>query len=108
LWKSAFSLEKSGDENSQDHSSGASFLFSAKQRQAIADSIGDPTELPNFFPKHKLHTDIESMLQSQRRCAVAFCRNHVRFFIVLSAEIFLPQRAPDSATGFIEIYRPSS
>jgi hypothetical protein len=70
LWKSAFSLEKSGDDNTQDHSSGASFLFSAKQRQAIADSIGDPVELPNFFPKHKLHTDIEGMLQSQRRCAV--------------------------------------
>lgn len=66
LWKSAFSLEKSGDDNTQDHS----FLFSAKQRQAIADSIGDPVELPNFFPKHKLHTDIEGMLQSQRRCAV--------------------------------------
>ena len=55
------------DDNTQDYSSGASFLFSAKQRQAIADSIGDPAELPNFFPSHKLHTDIEAMLQSQKR-----------------------------------------
>jgi hypothetical protein len=68
LWKSAFSLEKRGDDNTQDHASGASFLFSAKQRQAIADSIGDPVELPNFFPMHKLHTDIEEMLQSESRC----------------------------------------
>jgi hypothetical protein len=67
LWKSAFALEKSGDDNTQDYSSGASFLFSAKQRQAIADSIGDPAELPNFFPSQKLHTDIEAMLQSQKR-----------------------------------------
>jgi hypothetical protein len=67
LWKSAFALEKSGDGNTQDYTSGASFLFSAKQRQAIADSIGDPAELPIFFPMHKLHTDIEAMLQSQKR-----------------------------------------
>jgi hypothetical protein len=50
-----------------DHSSEASCLFSAKQRQAIADSIGDPAELPDFFPMHKLHTDIEVMLQCQRK-----------------------------------------
>jgi hypothetical protein len=63
-------LEKCGDDSTQDHASGASFLFSAKQRQAIADSIGDPVELPNFFPMHKLHTDIEGMLQSERRCSI--------------------------------------
>ena len=108
LWKSAFALEKSVDDNTQDYSSGASFLFSAKQRQAIADSIGDPAELPNFFPSHKLHTDIEAMLQSQKRSphlppAVSI----VALLLKLFTEIFRRLTVPSTATGCIEIFQQS-
>jgi hypothetical protein len=129
LWKSAFALEKSGDDNTQDYSSGASFLFSAKQRQAIADSIGDPAELPNFFPSHKLHTDIEAMLQSQKRSPPPPPRcSHRRSFIEtfyrdipssdsskysnwlhrdLSAELMSKKEQPDS-TSKDPVVPPSS
>jgi len=109
LWKSAFALEKSGDDNTQDYSSGASFLFSAKQRQAIADSIGDPAELPNFFPSHKLHTDIEAMLQSQKRSPPPppSVVSIVAPLLKLFTEKFRRLTVPSTATGCIEIFQQS-